>query len=251
MKLRFDHSYTADQNFRFMKKLGKSGFLLRDYKVEHPGKRLCKFIMFPRIGTARMQYLEFIHCGKGGKKVLKPGLSFTCQQPVEPFANKLRSSKLTAAFEHRNYDWKSNSSDRLPGWNFVRFPKVKSKIYTWLTEYEFIKYTGKFNKPPVDHPNQVYKFVAIEAVFNKEDVYLYTKLCGKPRHGEFRLSCGTPLRFQKGEKSRINSYVLATKDLKRFVKKFPWDELTTYQGKPALRIANPDRKMWDVLIIEE
>lgn len=64
MKLRFDHTYSADQNFKYRKKLGQAGFFLDDRKIEHPGKNFCQFIMMPLVNNKR-QYLEFIHVGKG------------------------------------------------------------------------------------------------------------------------------------------------------------------------------------------
>ncbi|MGZ3794439.1 MAG: hypothetical protein ACXVCP_18980 [Bdellovibrio sp.] len=249
MKLRFDHSYTTDQNFRFRKKLEKAGFRLKKQMVEHPGKAFCKFIMFPSPDKAGRQYLEFIHFGKGGKNYELPGLSLGALESLEPFSKKLEKKKLKVHFYHKNYEWKKNSKDRLPGWNFISFPKHKSKIYTWLTEYEFSK-KRKLIKRDSLHPNKVYKFVGIDAIFNADDLNLFKQLCGKPRQKEFMLSCGTSLSFRLGKTSKICSIILATKDLNTLVKKFKWDDLVTYKGMPGVRIKNFDKKMWDVIIVQ-
>ena len=40
-------------------------------------------------------------------------------------------------YVHKNYDWIKNSTDYLPGWNFVSFKKeLVQDLYVWLTEYE-------------------------------------------------------------------------------------------------------------------
>ena len=48
----------------------------------------------------------------------------------------------------------------------------------------------------------------------------------------------------------MNAIVLATKNLNEVVKKFKWDELTVVDGKPAVRLVNPDPRMWDVVIVQ-
>lgn len=251
MKLRFDHSYTTDQKFRFRRKLHAAGFDINDYEVEHPGKAFCRFIYLPRTKNAGFQYLEFIHFGKGGKVSAVPGISLGALQALEPFAKKLKAKGIAADFAHKNYDWKNNNLDRLPGWNFVSFPKHKSKIYTWLTEYEKSPARAKRQRKKVRHPNQVYKIVEIEAVLGKADQVFFSKLIGPAKGGQFSLSCGTPLTFVAGSASRIRHIVLATKDLSALVKKFRWDTLTVHRGRPAVLIKNPNRKMWDVVIVQE
>lgn len=218
--------------------------------VEHPGKMFCKFIMFPVSNRAGSQYLEFVHHGKGGIDYGLPGLSLGASEHLEKFSKKLEAKKLDIEFEHKNYEWKKNDKDRLPGWNFVTFPKSKSRIFTWLTEYEASKKRKTERKRDSKHPNQVYKVIGLEVTFDSSDVELFRKMCGKPLKNEFVLSCGTSLVYESGKKSRICSIVLATKNLSRLVKKFEWDELTTYKGQPAVLIKNPDRKMWDLVIIQ-
>jgi hypothetical protein len=250
MKLKFDHSFTSDQNHRFRNKLEKAGFKLEKHMVEHPGKHFCKFIYISVTKKAGYQYLEFIHTGKGGKDYGIPGVSLGAQEPLEPYSKKLKAKKIEVKLVHKNYDWKKNDKDRLPGWNFLDFPKHKSKIFTWLTEYEKRKKRKSFKKTGFNHPNQVYKMVGLEAIFDTNDEALYSKMCGKPSKNEFILACGTNLSYQKGKKSRVSTIVLATKDLNKLVKKFKWDELTTYKGKPGVLIKNPDKRMWDVVIIQ-
>jgi hypothetical protein len=250
MKIRFDHSFSVDHGFAFRKKLGRAGFKLSDHMVEHPGKSFCRFISMPITKKSGRQYLEFVHIGKGGEDYGLPGLSLGALESLEPFAKKLNSKKITAQFAHKNYEWKKNSTDRLPGWNFITFPKHKSKIFTWLTEYEYSKKRKNRLKKHSNHPNKVFKIVAIDVAFDAQDIHLLSKLCGKPKGHQFVLDCGVPLTYSKAKVSKMKAIVLASKDLKRLVQKFEWDDLTTYNGQPAVRISNPDKRMWDVLIVE-
>ncbi|MNS78746.1 hypothetical protein D3C72_1123770 [compost metagenome] len=197
------------------------------------------------------QYLEFVHVGKGGNdKGGTPGVSLATLSALEPFYNKLTSKKVRAVFGHKNYLWKENSVDRLPGWNFVTFPKHKSKIYTWLTEYE--KYKGRtgFNRKFTRHPNQVHKIVGFEMQLSPADIKLYTQLCGKPKNGCFTLPGDNFFKFTKSKISKVNRVILATHDLKKMARKFEWDELTTYEGQAAIQITNPNKGMWDVVVIQ-
>jgi hypothetical protein len=250
MKTRFDHSYTPDKNFKFRTKLGKAGFYLGDRMVEHPGKAFCKFIFFPATKKSGKQYIEFIHVGKGGAGHARAGMSLGSLNPLEAFAQKLNTKNLKALFQHKNYEWKKNSKDSLPGWNFVFFPKHKSKIFTWLTEYEYSEKRKSLKGKDATHPNQVYKILALELDLNTVDLNLYTHLCGKPKKNEFLLNCGTPLKFTKAKNTRFRRIILATKDLKKLVKKFDWDELTNYEGSPGVLIKNPNPKLWDIVIVQ-
>lgn len=250
MKVQFDHSYTADKNFQFRKKLGKAGFFIGSHTVEHPGNVLCKFIVIAGQGQDRPQYLEFIHFAKGGLETKTPGLSLGALQALEPFAQKLNRKKLKTRFTHRNYDWKTDSKNRLPGWNFIHFPEHKSHVNTWLTEYEPTKKRKKAHKTFLENPNQVYKVVSLELSLTTKDIRFFEKLCGKPKGHEFILSCGTLLRYTKSNKTRLQAIVLATRNIKKLVKKFEWDELVTHQGRPGVVIKNPNKNMWDVVIVD-
>lgn len=247
MKIRFDHTYTEDHNHQFRKKLGKAGFALGDKLVEHPGKAFCMFLIMPPTKMGR-QYLEFVHIGKGAKKDGVSGFSLATRSALKPFCRKLISKKVPAVFGHKNYNWKENSVDHLPGWNFIHFPKHKSKISTWLTEYEMGRKALNYNHSK--HPNQVYKIVGFEMTLSLADIKLYSQLFGKPKGNCFTLSGGNTLKFVKVKTSRMNRVILATRDLRKFAQKFPWDALTTVEDQPAIQINNPNPRMWDVVIIQ-
>ncbi len=247
MKIRFDHMYTMDQNFKFREKLQHAGFRLRDYEVEHPGQFFCRFIQFSEM-DGRKQYLEFIHIGRGGLKWKIPGLSLTSDKSLEALAKKLEK-KVPLEFEHKNYEWKKNDKDRLPGWNFAYFRKHSSQIFIWLTEYEAWKKRKKAKAKDSRHPNGAYKIVELNMSLAPRELALLTLLLGKPQKDVFQLPDGRLLRFKKAKRSRIDSVVIATKSLKKMVQNFEWDSLVTHQGKPGVLICNPNTKMWDVILV--
>lgn len=249
MKTRFDHSYTTDQNFKFRTKLGKAGFKLFGHEVEHPGKHFCRFIPFPQTSIAGYQYLEFVHTGKGGNFENLPGISFGALSSLKKIDTQLKRQGLKTEFIHKNYNWKENNTDTLPGWNFVTF-KRKMKVYTWMTEYELRKDGKTRRRKIVRHANGVHKIVAVDFTLTKEDLKFYSLLLGRPKNGTFTMECGTKIFCKIGKKSSIDRIVLATKDLNNFVKKYPWDKLTSWQNQAGAIIKNPNPKMWDVVVIQ-
>lgn len=249
MKIRFDHSYSTDQNFKFRMKLGKAGFYLPDYEVEHPGKRFCRFIPFLQKSIAGYQYLEFIHTGKGGNFKNLPGMSVGALSSLKKFNTLLTKQGLKTEFVHKNYNWKENSKDTLPGWNFVTF-KRKMNVYTWMTEYEPLKNGKSRKRIQVRHPNGAHKIMAFDFTLSTEDIKFYSLIFGRPKNETFTMECGNRIHYNIGKKSRINHIILATKDLNKFVKKFPWDKLTSWQNQPGAVIENPNKKMWDIVLIQ-
>ncbi len=209
MKLRFDHSYCLDKNHTFRSKLGKAGFFLKDRMVEHPGKMFCRFIAFPQTSIAGYQYLEFVHIGKGGSKETNPGFSLGALGSLEKFNSKLEKHGLKTTFTHKNYAWKENSVDLLPGWNFVEF-KSKSNIYTWLTEYELIKGRPRRLKAK-PHPNGAYKIVGFDFTLSPHDFKFFSQVLGSPKEQIFTLAGGVKIHFPQEKSRKIEGVSAAPK----------------------------------------
>ena len=247
MKIRFDHIYTVDYKFTFFKKLKKVGFILEDKMVEHPGKHFCRFIRINKFNKTGKQYLEFVHIGKNGASWNKPGLSLAADKSLKQLHLKLKNKKVKSEFTHKNYDWKINSVDRLPGWNLLTFPKHQSQIYFWLTEYEPSKNRKKYIVPK--HKNGVNSVWGIIADLSSADIKLFTRLIGKSKNNIFQLSCGFKINFKLAKVSRINTLVLNTKALSKANRTFKFDDLTIFDGRPALHIKNPTKGMWDLLVV--
>ena len=246
MSIRFDHIYTMDKGHKFMKKLEKAGFTLAKMVVEHPGKHICRFIYIKKLGLTGKQYMEFVHVGKGGIDYGNPGLSLASDLPLLNFDKKLKSQGIKTDFSHKNYEWKKDSVSKLPGWNFVSFPKHKSKIFTWITEYEYSAKRHK-KRPFLKNKNGINEVVGITTTLSSADIKLFSKLFGKPKNGMFLVK-GFEVHFIKAKESTILDLIFEVKDLKKYINKFEWDELTTSHGRPAVRIKNNTKNMWNVVI---
>lgn len=81
MKFIFDHCYTSDPSFKFRSKLGKAGFDLGTYQVEHPHKLFCKFIYFKGRTHNERYYLEFVN--NRGLKKLHTGFSLSSKEKLK------------------------------------------------------------------------------------------------------------------------------------------------------------------------
>ena len=156
-----DHFFNQDNNFKFFRSLEKRGFKPRETMTKHPGGMSCRFIF---IGNH--QYLEFVHTKKGYKYPFGgPGISLGYKENIKRLKERLDSKvNFKCAFEHRNYDWKENSTEHLPGWNFLSFANTGIRaFYPWFTEYEKRSKTKKRRgASTIVHPNSVYGLYGVD-----------------------------------------------------------------------------------------
>ena len=89
MKFKFDHCYTTDPGFKFRTKLGKAGFYIGQYQVEHPNKMFCKFIFFRGKTHKQEYYLEFVN--NRGPKKLHTGFSLSSKNKLKNSLSSLKS----------------------------------------------------------------------------------------------------------------------------------------------------------------
>lgn len=249
-RLQFDHTFTPDQNHRFLRRLEKLGFTRNQKHAEHPGA-LCRFIMFRRPGQKRGRYLEFVHNTQRGKPAYKwPGLSLKSPGGLEQLFRRLAKKKaLRVGFQHRNYDWKKNEKDRLPGWNFVTFGATPKSCEVWLTEYETAK--GRKPSPPVKHKNGAIDVVAVEFDVSVKDRRFFENLLQAKIGNRLMLPCGTAIHFHRAKRTREKSVVISVKDLNFVNRRYGKDlELAAFDGQPALRVRNPVRTAWDLLLVQ-
>lgn len=246
----FDHTFTRDDGHKLLKRMQRLGFTLNPTTVEHEGKHMCRFIMFPTQGRSsrKSQYLEFIHVPKGGERVKKPGLMLGAIKGLEALGKKLkRSAPFDAIFTHKNYEWKTNSKDRLPGWNFLGFKNHGVRgYYTYMLEYEPSP-SRKKSKIPA-HANGVYAIHAIEMGVNKVGYGFLSQVFGKKLKPSQSLVCGTKLNLFPGRHNEISRVILKSKNVSTFISKYKVDEEITWNGQPAALIRNPSG-MWDIVVI--
>jgi hypothetical protein len=221
------------------------GFVLNPETVEHPGKAFCRFLMFscPEISGRKAQYLEFVHCDE--KAYRSPGLLLGYSGSLKRFAQRLEPM-LDVNFFHKNYDWKKNSKDYLPGWNFLTF---KNLGFRTLNAY-FIQYERgpkRHKRPAPKHPNGVVSIHAIEFVTNKRGLSFFQKIFG-PRWKEKIRVHNSFLFFKRGKRTDLTRVILKSKDIDRFIASYDIDKEIEWNGRRAALIANPSGK-WDIVII--
>lgn len=244
----FDHSYTEDRGHKFLKALEKAGFVLEENQVEHPGKHFCRFIMF-RHGAGRA-YLEFVHIGRGGARIDKPGVSLRYGGPLKEYFKAIKGrAGVQAKYIHKNYDWKKDSKSILPGWNFMTFSKPAFKnIYPWFTEYE--PRPGKKRASPKPHPNTAQTIAGLEMTVRGADRPKLEKIFGRSLSGE-AVSLGDFRLFTSaGRATRISALVIKCRDLDRFMAAAKIRSRTLWRGQDAAIIKNPSRGMWDIVAVE-
>lgn len=244
----FDHTYSTDMTFKFRKKLEKIGFKLSPHATRHPGGSICKFIGIKGSRQQPRQYLEFIHKRKGHEPYPCPGLSLAANMPVEKYFNRIKNDKvLKPTFLHRDYDWKTPSTDRRPGWNFVFFKNTPDQIRFWLTEYEptSVKYK-KIQK--ISHANTALRISRIEIDVSRKDEKFFCKIFKVRTLGLLELNCGTQIQFTSAKKTREKAVVIEVKSLNK-LSGYRGLTQSIYNGKPAYQISNPVRNSWDLVFV--
>ena len=244
MNTYFDHTYTADTNFKFMKRLKRLGFNLDANKVEHPHSK-CRFITFDN-----SQYLEFIHPIGNTGHYDRPGISFGYKGSLKRFYDKKVKQGAELSFFHRNYQWKENSKYILPGWNFVQFKRTGIRtIFMWLTEYELINGKKRPTKK-ANHPNGVNRIVGHEFVINSKGRKIFELITGKKFKDKIEFSNGVVFYFTEGRTNLHKSVILKSSNAektKKYIKAIRFD----YRGQQAVRILNTclKKRMWDIIVI--
>jgi len=244
----FDHTYTLDMNHKFHKRLQRMGFVLDPTEVEHPGKQFCRFILLRNPKNPRKRtYLEFIHVGRGGEAHHKPGISFGWSKELKKFHAKLvKERRYKAKYFHKNYDWKTDSRAKLPGWNFLMFQGLQMPgLFPWLTEYE--PSPKRKRTIPPKHRNGVHAHKGFELELNKKDKTFFEYILGQKLKPVTRMKCGTELYVQDARRTKVKAVVLKAKSVSRLVTEFGAAP-EIFAGRPAGRIKNPSG-MWDIIII--
>lgn len=252
IKTEIDHFYTSDQNHRFHKKLQKLGFTLDSREVEHPGDLFCRFIQLIDISKNKFHYLEFVHCSKKRKKDQMPGLSLRTNGKLHTHYLKLRKTIPQADFVHKNYDWKINQIDKLPGWNFLVFKKpILKDIYLWFTEYEPSPHRPKYKTMKKKHKNTVQSLYGIELELTLKSKKYLEKVIGVKLLDKNLLPDGTYLFIRDGRKDRFLNVILSCQSMKKAKNLMKKERIKEFENQPAIVIENKSTKGWNILIIEE
>lgn len=246
--LSFDHCYTTDRDHKFLRRLAGAGFTLDPSVIEHPGRHICRFILFSPPQLKTRQYLEFI--SKPIRQGDKPGLSFSCTGRLEERFTSIRRDRiLKPTFEHRNYSWKKTGKKvRELGWNFVHFRRKISAAEVWLTEYE--RPDGK--KPRVKsrprHENGALGIIGIVFEATASGFRYFERILQRRIDGTLRLPCGTQLILEPASRTRFRGVLIKSSNFRRFCVRAKPDEISSHEGRMTAVIKNPSGS-WDILVV--
>jgi hypothetical protein len=244
MRSKFDHAFTADPKHRFHKRLESLGFKLGLPEVEHPDKHFCRFLAFRESFDELPVYLEFIDARDPKKPVQFPGVSFRSLGPLQKQIRPLIKRGLAPNFVHKNYEWKRDSSSRLPGWNFVTFKELGfQSLFPWITEYE-PKTGGSKNReriPVQRHPNGIRRIKAVEIDVDAEGRAFFERLLARKLTRTVRAPGGQEFYFRAASATRLRAIVLERQSRMLQFSYWDSDDAINYGGalyeEPALQNA--------------
>jgi hypothetical protein len=210
-KIFFDHTYTIDNDFYLFKKMESFGFSLSERISDHPDSKT-RFIHFNN-----GKYLEFVKLTVPVKSWwYLSGLSFGVNESLKKFAATPRFKRFKPDYYHRNYNWRENNTDYLPGWNFLGFRKMSFRTFhPWLTEYE----KGRSKVPTkVSHPNGVNEFHGHLFSINDQGREFFQVLFNKRIKDKIQLADGTWFYFKAARTSRHEAVLLKAGQRSNFEK---------------------------------
>src|SRR5690606_20621993 len=139
--------------------------------------------------------------------------SFGYQTNLEKFYKKINNN-FPSKYTHRNYEWKKNEKDHLPGWNFLTFDKpIIKNVNAWFTEYEATNKSKKMKSPR--HKNAVNSLHGLILTLsrpsrNKLETLLNTKI-----KDHKLLMDGVSLFIKNGKTDKFESIILNSSNFKK------------------------------------
>jgi hypothetical protein len=236
--------------------------------VPHDGGQFSRFLLFDD-----GKYLEFIDIpdravfdamlASRGRLPHATALSFKIEGAVEPFFQEMRAAfpGHGAIFEHKNPPQQmEGASERLPGWNFIRFEKpLIPDAEIWCTEVE--PRPGPKPKPAAaSHPNGASRVLGVVLGTNPSDgLSALERLTGRSaRDGVLTLDDGTRLwgaaqhpalaASFDGNRAALKAVVLEAEDLAAFKERSGAKERIEFSGRDATVLRGPDGA-FDILVV--
>lgn len=251
MKPEFNHCYTPDPGHKFHSLLGKQGFTLSPYTVEHPGDHSCRFVILRSRDRRLRLYLEFVSAPPRNSK--RPGVSLSVKGNLEAYFKAMRGDRLLRPhLKHRNYEWKTRGTkEHLPGWNFLSFKRRASFAEVWFTEYEDSPGQTKRRKSTKRlflHPNGALSIVALEFDASPSGRRYLEAALRRKLGPTTRLACGTDLVLRHARRTAFRRVIIQTRNLAAFRRKAKSATPTEHGGRPALLLKNP-AGFWDIVAV--
>lgn len=270
--MRFDHCFQKIKNGSEYLSLANRGFHLSDEIMEHPGKQICRFLMFrhrdPKRPNAR-QYLEFVEIAEfealrktyppetEESVMWEPGFSFVAPSSLKEFYEKNMNSliQFEPKLTHRNYQWQTDSTSYLPGWNFLNFENpIVPGIHIWCTEYEPLPEI-KARPPVTPHPNTASQIVGFIWNLKPSTAQAITGLTESSiTNKQILLSDGTTIyldsSFSTSEKQfPFSAVVLKCDNWGIFCEKAKPDQFLNWNGQEAALIKF-ESTGWDIVVLK-
>ncbi len=267
----FDHTWCLIDSIETYKRLAEFGFQtdLED-ETNLPENRVSWFLIFNN------GYLEFIEDkstpSMHDDEAPFSGFSLRADENLSAFYEARRSEFQAngVGFVHRNYNWEENSTDHLPGLNFLIFDSPLTQgIFTWVTEYENPngkENDGGPNLPQVFHKNGCNSILGAYWVYNSlQDVRPLNDFLNIPidqgkihLHNGFTIYVDTPEehyleifdRYQDDDNTcPYKAVVIDCDNLDAVQGKYKGLEMISFRGRPALMLTQSS-PAWDIVIIE-
>jgi hypothetical protein len=235
----FDHTYTMDREFGFLESLIKAGFTVHDKTTEHPDVE-CRFIML-----ADKKYLEFVHPKHEKNSFFSPGISFGYKTSLKALYDSLKPLEvLKASYTHRNYNWAENSTDYLPGWNYLNFGISAVKSFNpWFTEYETRE--GVSLEAP-EHPNGISGVLGHTFELNQVGRAFFELVLKTKIKDKIVLNDGTTLFFRDSDNNRHSQVILGSSNMTKTMYYLGQGS----NGEIAIKNPSSNENMWDLVIRE-
>ncbi len=274
-----DHTYNTVHDEKFKTQLSAGGFILNPKSREHPGSLLCHFVFIgPPAITHQPRYLEFCQIRDRqayvdeqktdenfdmkniDQRLIIKGLSFGYTADFRDYVKILneQSPQVKSDYSHKNFNWKENSTDHLPGWGFIEFPRapLQQDLYIWFTHRD--QTTDPYSEE--QHPNGARKIVGavIDLSSEPEIRFLESVTLKKFVGARLQLEDGFQIfnfdRLGESEKklfakeqATYKAVLIETDPQKLDALAIPYEK-TLFQGKKVkkVRFANFN---WDAILI--
>lgn len=251
-KIKLDHIYCIDQDFVYFNYLKQVGFKCEAKTVEHPGGVKCKFIYLEGANKKNDFYMEFVSFSEKMSPLnIRPGISLAIGGSLLEHYKKMQN-KIKCRYIHKNYKWKENSKDYLPGWNMVEFEKNFIRdIFVWFTEYEYSP-ERKLRKAP-HHPNGVIGLTEVVLELKLNSQKKIEKIIGSKIAKNYEFSNGIKLSIVRSRKDRVRSLVLKTKKPSSAFKLVDKQKkIIRYGEEFGIELNGPSKRtenMWNIIIV--
>lgn len=277
-----DHAYNLVDSSKIFQSLVERGFTASTREVEHEGRVLCRFFLFPGPESQRFQYLELCEIqdaqaqravrerdsqrSLSEQELTEPGLSLRSDEALLRIFETSRAqlAGYEPWFEHRSRRWQEDPSG--PGWNYLQFRRgLVPGCNLWITEYE--AHDPQAPRPSASeippHANTADRFLGALLHAPEPELRGLRQLlaAAEERDGALVLpGCGTLwiagardgpelLAGLAQKQTPLAAVVLRCSSLERFCEVARPDYVIPWRGQRAAGI-RLGRNQWDILVTE-